>query len=45
VVNQNRPEFTAAVQGMNGHVEVIDLVRLGEGRSLPGTSKYRGISW
>ena len=45
VVNQNRPEFTRALQGLNGRVAVIDLVRMSEGRSLTGTSVYRGISW
>jgi GDP-mannose 6-dehydrogenase len=45
VVNQNRPEFTSAVQGLNGRVAVIDLVRMSEGRSLAGTSVYRGLSW
>lgn len=45
VVNQNRPEFTSALQGLDGRVAVIDLVRLNETRSLPGISKYRGISW
>jgi GDP-mannose 6-dehydrogenase len=45
VVNQNRPEFTSALQGLNGRVAVIDLVRMSEARSLAGTSVYRGLSW
>ncbi len=45
VVNQNRPEFTTAVQALDGRVAVIDLVRLGGDRSLPGVSRYEGISW
>jgi GDP-mannose 6-dehydrogenase len=45
VVNQNRPEFVKALQGLNGSIAVIDLVRLGKERSLAGTSNYRGISW
>jgi GDP-mannose 6-dehydrogenase len=45
VVNQNRPEFRAALQGMDGGIAVIDLVRLDEKRSISGISTYRGISW
>ncbi len=45
VVSQNRPEFKSALQQLNGKVTVIDLVRLSENRSLPGSSKYRGLSW
>ncbi len=45
VVNQNRPEFAKALQGLNGNVEVIDLVRMSKERSLPGITKYRGLSW
>jgi hypothetical protein len=45
VVSQNRPEFVNALQGLNGSIAVIDLVRLGKERSLPGTPNYRGISW
>jgi GDP-mannose 6-dehydrogenase len=45
VVNQNRPEFVNALQGLNGSIAVIDLVRLSKERSLAGTSNYRGISW
>jgi len=45
VVNQNRPEFRAALKGMDGGIAVIDLVRLDEKRSISGISTYRGISW
>jgi GDP-mannose 6-dehydrogenase len=45
VVNQNRPEFKAALRELDGGIPVIDLVRLSEGRSLPGISTYRGLSW
>jgi GDP-mannose 6-dehydrogenase len=45
LVNQNRPEFRDALQGLDGRIAVIDLVRLHESRSLPGVSTYRGISW
>ena len=45
VVNQNRPEFRNALKDLDGRVAVIDLVRLNEGRTLPGVSKYRGLSW
>jgi GDP-mannose 6-dehydrogenase len=45
VVNQNRPEFHKALQGLNGQVEVIDLVRLSKARTLAGVSKYHGLSW
>jgi GDP-mannose 6-dehydrogenase len=45
VVNQNRPEFKAALRDLDGGIPVVDLVRLSEGRSLPGTSSYRGLSW
>jgi len=45
VVNQNRPEFRAALQGMDGRIAVIDLVRLDEKRSISGISTYWGISW
>jgi GDP-mannose 6-dehydrogenase len=45
VVSQKRPEFTAALQALNGHAAVLDLVRLNEESSLPGVSRYRGISW
>lgn len=45
LVNQNRPEFRNALQHLDGRIAVIDLVRLSEGRSLPGVSKYCGISW
>ncbi len=45
VVNQNRPEFKAALQGLDGKIAVIDLVRLSEARTPPGISSYRGLSW
>lgn len=45
VVSQKRPEFTAALQGLNSDTAVIDLVRLSEEPSLPGVAKYQGISW
>jgi GDP-mannose 6-dehydrogenase len=45
VVNQNRPEFRNALKDLDGRIAVIDLVRLSEGRTLPGVSKYRGLSW
>lgn len=45
LVAQKRPEFTAAVQALNGRAAVLDLVRVSEDPSLLGLSKYRGISW
>jgi GDP-mannose 6-dehydrogenase len=45
VVSQKRPEFTAALQALNGRVTVLDLVRLSEDPASLGVSKYRGISW
>ena len=45
VVSQKRPEFTAALQTLNGHATVLDLVRLSEEPASLGISKYRGISW
>lgn len=45
VVTQKRPEFTAALQALNGRAAVLDLVRFSEDASLPGLGKYRGISW
>jgi GDP-mannose 6-dehydrogenase len=45
VVSQNRPEFTAALQTVNGHATVLDLVRLNDSPQSLGVSKYRGISW
>ena len=41
MVNQNRPEFVNALQGLNGSIVVIDLVRLTKERSLPGMSNYQ----
>ena len=45
VVSQKRPEFTAALQALNGRVTVLDLVRLSEDPASLGISTYRGISW
>ena len=45
VVSQKRPEFTVALQALNGHATVLDLVRLNEEPAALGVSKYRGISW
>lgn len=45
VVSQNRPEFIAALQTLNGHTAVLDLVRLNEEPSMLNASTYRGISW
>jgi GDP-mannose 6-dehydrogenase len=45
VVAQKRPEFTAALQVLNGRAAVLDLVRVSEHPSLLGLSKYRGICW
>jgi GDP-mannose 6-dehydrogenase len=45
IVCQKRPEFAAALQGLDGRLTVLDLVRLRQEPALPGTSKYRGISW
>ncbi len=45
VVSQKRPEFTAALQGIGGHITVIDLVRLSDDPASLGISKYKGISW
>jgi len=45
VVSQKRPEFTAALQTLNGHATVLDLVRLSEDPASLGISKYRGMSW
>jgi hypothetical protein len=45
VVSQKRPEFTAALQALNGRVAVLDLVRLSEDPASLGVSQYLGISW
>jgi GDP-mannose 6-dehydrogenase len=45
VVSQKRPEFTAALQALNGRATVLDLVRLSDDPASLGVSKYRGISW
>jgi len=45
IVSQKRPEFTAALQTLNGHATVLDLVRLSEDPASLRVSKYRGISW
>jgi GDP-mannose 6-dehydrogenase len=45
IISQKRPEFIASLQGLNGRVAVLDLVRLSDEPSLPGPSKYKGISW
>lgn len=45
VVCQKRPEFVAALQGLDSDTAVIDLVRLGKAASFPGIAKYEGISW
>lgn len=45
VVSQKRPEFTAALQALNGCATVLDLVRLSEDPASLGISTYRGISW
>jgi GDP-mannose 6-dehydrogenase len=45
VVSQKRPEFTAALQTLNGRATVLDLVRLHDDPAALGLSKYRGISW
>jgi GDP-mannose 6-dehydrogenase len=45
VVSQNRPEFTAALQALNGRATVLDLVRLSGDPASLGVSNYRGISW
>jgi len=45
VVSQKRPEFTAALQTLNGRATVLDLVRLNEDPASLGVSKYRGMSW
>jgi GDP-mannose 6-dehydrogenase len=45
VVSQKRPEFTAALQALNGRATVLDLVRLSEAPASLGVSKYRGMSW
>jgi GDP-mannose 6-dehydrogenase len=45
VVTQKRPEFTAALQVLNGSATVLDLVRLSEDPASLGVSTYWGISW
>jgi GDP-mannose 6-dehydrogenase len=45
VVSQKRPEFTAALQALNGRATVLDLVRLSEDPASLGVSTYRGMSW
>lgn len=45
VVSQKRPEFTAALQALNGRATVLDLVRLSEEPASLSVSKYQGISW
>ncbi len=45
IVSQKRPEFTAALQALNGRATVLDLVRLSDDPASLGVSKYRGLSW
>ena len=45
LVSQKRPEFTAALQALNGRATVLDLVQLSEAPAALGVSKYRGMSW
>jgi GDP-mannose 6-dehydrogenase len=45
VVSQNRPEFKAALQSLNGHAAVLDLVRLSNEPESLGISRYEGLSW
>jgi GDP-mannose 6-dehydrogenase len=45
IVSQNRPEFAAALQAVDGHATVLDLVRLTDGAAPAGVSHYQGISW
>ena len=45
VVSQKRPEFTVALQGLDGRATVLDLVRLHDDPASLGVSKYRGIAW
>ena len=45
VVSQKRPEFTSALQALNGRATVLDLVRLSDDPASLGVSKYRGMSW
>jgi GDP-mannose 6-dehydrogenase len=45
LVAQKRPEFTPALQTLDGRAAVLDLVRVSEHPSLLGLSKYRGICW
>jgi GDP-mannose 6-dehydrogenase len=45
IVSQKRPEFTAALQALNGRATVLDLVRLSDDPASLGVSKYRGMSW
>jgi GDP-mannose 6-dehydrogenase len=45
IISQKRPEFIASLQELNGRVAILDLVRLSDEPSLPGTFRYRGISW
>jgi GDP-mannose 6-dehydrogenase len=45
VISQKRPEFTAALVGLNSDVAVLDLVRLSKEPSIPGLARYEGISW
>jgi hypothetical protein len=45
VVGQNRAEFTARLNELNGKVAVLDLVRMGESPNSMRADKYQGMSW
>ena len=45
VISQKRPEFTQALETLDRNIAVLDLVRLSEQPTLPGLTKYEGISW
>jgi GDP-mannose 6-dehydrogenase len=45
IVSHRRPEFQAALETLNGHATVLDLVRLEEQNCSKASAKYRGLSW
>jgi GDP-mannose 6-dehydrogenase len=45
VVGQKRPEFTAALDVLDGKVAILDLVRLVDNPNRAKIANYQGIAW
>jgi hypothetical protein len=46
IVGQKRTEYTTRLNGLDGKINVLDLVRISENpNSMITTGKYQGISW